>query len=66
MDGHSVLSLHFSVASVMLIIPGIWLAFALVLRPYTLVLEKRKGIDALRQSKDYIKGYWWAVLGRTY
>lgn len=52
-------------ASVMLIIPGIWLAFALVLRPYTLVLEKRKGIDALRQSKDYIKGYWWAILGRT-
>jgi hypothetical protein len=50
---------------VMLIIPAIWLSFALVLRSYTLVIENRRGLDALRQSKDYIKGYWWAVLGRT-
>jgi hypothetical protein len=28
------------------------------------VIEGRRGIDALRQSKDYIKGYWWGVLGR--
>ena len=30
------------------------------------VVEHRRGIDALRQSKEYIKGYWWAVLGRTF
>jgi hypothetical protein len=52
-------------ASVMLIIPGIWLGIALSFAGYVFVIEHRHGIDALRQSKDYIKGYWWAVLGRT-
>jgi hypothetical protein len=50
---------------IMLIIPGIWLAIALSLVAYMFVIEHRRGIDALRQSKDYIKGYWWAVLGRV-
>lgn len=50
---------------VMLIIPGIWLATALSFTAYVFVTEKRRGVDALRQSKDYIKGYWWAVLGRA-
>jgi hypothetical protein len=50
---------------VMLIIPGIWLSFALSLMAYVFVIEHRRGIDALRQSKDYIKGYWWAVAGRV-
>lgn len=49
---------------VMLIIPGIFLAFALTLAAYPFVIEHRRGLDALRQSKDYVKGYWWAVVGR--
>jgi hypothetical protein len=51
--------------SMMLIIPGIWLAIVLSLMAYVFVIEHRRGVDALRQSKDYIKGYWWAVLGRV-
>ncbi|MGD1003701.1 MAG: hypothetical protein ABR884_03980 [Minisyncoccia bacterium] len=51
--------------SIMLIIPGIWLGVALMLMMYVFVIEHRRGVDALRQSKDYIKGYWWAVLGRV-
>jgi hypothetical protein len=51
--------------SIMLIIPGIWLGVALMLMTYVFVIEQRRGIDALRQSKDYIRGYWWAVLGRV-
>ena len=51
--------------SIMFIIPGIWLAFALSLMAYIFVIEHRRGIDALRQSKDYIQGYWWAVAGRV-
>jgi hypothetical protein len=50
---------------VMLIIPAIWLAVAFALRNYTLVIENRRGLDSLHQSKEYISGYWWAVLGRT-
>jgi len=49
---------------VMLIIPGIWLAFSFSFVAYGFVIEHRRGIDALRQSKEYVKGYWWAVLGR--
>jgi hypothetical protein len=49
---------------VMLIIPGLWLGTALAFTTYIFVIEGRHGIDALRQSKDYVKGYWWAVLGR--
>ena len=51
--------------SIMLIIPGIWLAFALSFMAYVFVIEHRRGIDALRQSKDYVRGYWWAVAGRV-
>lgn len=51
--------------SIMLIIPGIWLSVALSLAAYVFVIERRRGIDALRQSKDYVKGYWWAVMGRV-
>jgi len=49
---------------VMLIIPGIWLSIALSFAVYTFVIEHRRGIDALRASKAYVKGYWWAILGR--
>ena len=52
-------------AFVMLIIPGIWLGIALSFTAFIFVIEGRRGIDALRQSKDYVKGYWWAVLGRS-
>lgn len=51
-------------ASVMLVIPGIWLDIALGFVVYAFVIERRRGIDALRQSKNYVKGYWWAVLGK--
>lgn len=50
---------------VMLIIPGIWLGIALTFMAYVFVIERRSGTDALRQSKEYVKGYWWAVFGRT-
>lgn len=49
---------------VMLIVPGIWLVFAFSFVSYVFVLERRRWLDALRQSKDYVRGYWWAVTGR--
>lgn len=49
----------------MLIIPGIFLSVAVSFMCYVFVVEGRRGIDALRQSKEYVKGYWWAVFGRT-
>lgn len=49
---------------VMLIVPGIimgvWIGFA----KYVLVMEGKRGMNALVQSRDYLRGYFWAVLGR--
>jgi hypothetical protein len=50
---------------VMLIVPGIWLGVAFGLTAYVFAIEGRRGIDALRQSREYVKGYWWAFLGRS-
>jgi hypothetical protein len=49
---------------VMLIVPGIMLAIALGLSSFVLVLDGKRGLAALAASREYIKGYWWAVFGR--
>jgi hypothetical protein len=49
----------------MFIIPGIWLSIALSFCVFVFIVENRRGLDVLRQSKEYVKGYWWAVFGRA-
>ncbi len=51
-------------AFTLLIIPGIFLAVSFAFVNYVFVLENKHGIAALTTSKEYIKGYWWAVFGR--
>jgi hypothetical protein len=51
---------------VLLIVPGIIIGVQLALIQYVLVLEDRRGLTALTQSREYIKGYWWAFVGRTF
>jgi hypothetical protein len=52
------------VGFILLIIPGIiamvWLSFA----QYTVVLEGKRGIEALKASKAYVTGRWFSVFGR--
>jgi hypothetical protein len=50
---------------VLFIVPGIWLIFAFSFVSYVFVLERRHGFDALQQSKNYVQGYWWQVVGRV-
>lgn len=50
---------------VMLVVPGIWLAISFAFSSYVLLLEGKKGLNALLQSKEYVRGYWWAVVGRN-
>jgi hypothetical protein len=49
---------------ILLIIPGIifsiWYSFATMV----FLVENLHGMQALRQSKHYVSGRWWAVLGR--
>ncbi|HUY05343.1 MAG TPA: hypothetical protein VMV62_01335, partial [Candidatus Paceibacterota bacterium] len=51
---------------IMFIIPGIlmgiWFSFAV----FALVVEGRRGLGALLQSKEYTRGYWWAIFGRLF
>ena len=49
---------------IMLIVPGILLSFQLALSVYVLVLEEQRGMQALWQSREYTKGYWWVFVGR--
>lgn len=48
----------------LLIIPGIifavWFSFAV----YFVVLQNKKTIEALKESKQLVTGYWWATLWR--
>jgi hypothetical protein len=49
---------------VLLVVPGIFLSIAFIFANYVLVLEGKHGIAALMQSKTYVKGHWWEILGR--
>lgn len=50
--------------TVLLVVPGIVMAIALLFATYALVIEDKRGVHALRQSRAYVKGHWWAVVGR--
>lgn len=49
-----------------LIIPGILFLVWFVFVYYILVLEGVKGVDAMKASKAYVKGYWWPIFGRIF
>lgn len=52
------------VGLILLVIPGIivavWFSFAI----YVLLLEDKRPIEALKASRAYVQGKWWAVFGR--
>lgn len=51
--------------ALLLIIPGIIFSVYYSLSSWSLVLEGKKGNEALKRSKQLIDGYWWAFLGRN-
>jgi len=46
------------------IIPGIIISIWFIFSGFTLIEENKKGMKALLLSREYIRGHWWAVLGR--
>ncbi|MEA2064852.1 MAG: hypothetical protein U9O66_00965 [Patescibacteria group bacterium] len=50
--------------SLLFIIPGIIFAVYYSFSKYTLIFEGYKSMSALKRSKELIKNYWWAVVGR--
>ena len=47
----------------LLIVPGIYLSVAWAFYLYALGLSDKRGMAALRYSKDLVKGKWWRTLG---
>ena len=45
------------------VIPGIFILFKLSVTVPALVVENRRGSDALGRSWDLVKGHWWHVFG---
>lgn len=52
------------VGFLLLIIPGIILAVWLSFAAFVLILENGGMISSLKQSREYVRGHWWGVLGR--
>ena len=53
-----------TIGMILLIIPGIIFAVWFVLANYALIVEGKKGSNALSRSKELVKGNWWSVFGR--
>jgi hypothetical protein len=50
---------------ILLIIPGIIFAIWLIFVFYIVIIEEKKGVAALRASKQLVAGRWWAILWRA-
>lgn len=50
--------------ALLFIIPGIIFSVYYGFAYWALIMEKQKGRAALKRSKELVKGYWWAVVGR--
>lgn len=48
---------------ILLIIPGIYIAVALMVVVPVLMMEDIRGLKALRRSRDLVKGRWWPTFG---
>jgi hypothetical protein len=49
--------------AICLIVPGIFLGVALYFSAQAVVAEDRSTVDAMRRSRDLVRGQWWRVFG---
>lgn len=49
--------------TLLLILPGIYLAVIFSMTPSTVMLEDQVGWRALQRSRDLVRGHWWKTLG---
>jgi hypothetical protein len=53
-----------NLATLLLVLPGIYLSIVYTFYGFAVVLEGKKGWDAAKRSGELVKGNWWAVFGR--
>jgi hypothetical protein len=46
-----------------LIVPGVYLAVRWFFVPQAVVIERTRGVEALRRSGEAVRGFWWRVFG---
>ncbi|MDQ3014240.1 MAG: hypothetical protein M3Q73_00025 [bacterium] len=51
---------------VLLFVPGFYLALAISLGIFVLIVENKRGLDALAQSWHYVRGYWGHIFGKLF
>ncbi len=56
-------SVIISLGLVALVIPGIYLAFKLILSPVSSVVEDKSPVDAMKRSWSITQGNWWYIFG---
>jgi len=49
---------------IMGVIPGLMFSFWFIFSVFILFVEDKRGLEALLKSKEYVRGYFWPVLGR--
>ena len=50
---------------VLFVIPGIILMVYISFGAYFAMLDDKKAMESIRLSREYVRGYWWAVFGRA-
>lgn len=50
--------------ALLLIIPGVIFSVYYSFAVYVFFFEEKKGMEAIKRSKQLVKGYWWPVAGR--
>lgn len=53
-----------TIGILLFIIPGIIFAVWFAFSYFALLFEGKRGIEAMKTSKSYLEGNWWAVFGR--
>ena len=49
---------------IMLVLPGILVGIWLLFTMFIVVVEGKRGLAAMQQSREYVRGYWWTLFGR--
>lgn len=64
--GFSIVStLVLLVAFLLLIIPGVIVSVWLTFSSFVLILENGGIIESMKKSREYVRGRWWGVFGRS-
>ncbi|HET8574610.1 MAG TPA: hypothetical protein VFM02_00355 [Candidatus Paceibacterota bacterium] len=49
---------------VLFVVPGIFLEICFLFIAYTYLAEGERGLNVFVKSREYVRGYWWAIFGR--